>query len=422
MTNEFCYLMELLAAASIGYTVSEPDKPINWSKVLQLANEQSILPLVAYALKRAKLLSCPEDIEANTEANLRSTAIRNIIQQTAVLKLLEQFESISIHAVLLKGYAIAGLYAAPECRVSSDADIYIEQKDEQRACNLLRSEGFTIASRRKNEHHAVCHHPKIGCIELHVSLFDDMVESVWYKDIDKSVLKREPYLKVSCADGAFYTLGYTDHLLFLVLHMMKHFISNGMSLRSMMDVSLYCKTYRDHIDFERFWMVLDKLKYRKTVNAVMWAMIRYCEFDVLVFPGISDFEPDCVQLVLDDLEKGGWMGQNDRNARADGGFEYNRQIILKDKKQWQYKVYMVKWQLGGLTGEIFPTRERLAEKYPYLNERPFLMPYAWLLRMRFLFTKYIFKRGITRRIINDDSELANSSKERIDLFKKLEIL
>ena len=422
MTQEFQQMLQLAAIGATGYSIEVDCTDIDWKKVIAVAKKQKVDCYVAYALKNNKDLPCPAEIRDPLIKEARSLVFSNALHRSAIIQLLEEMEAVGIHAVLLKGYAICDCYALPESRTSSDADIWVDLKDEDCACEFMKSKGFTVKPRWKNGHHAVCHHPTLGCVELHVILYDEIVEDVWFGKMDGSEYVREPHMLVESEDGKYYTLAYTDHFIFLALHMIKHFILSGLTLQMMLDVALYFRKHIKQINANRVWETINSLRYGKLFNGVLWGMINYCGFRQSDFPGICAAAPEQVDDILSDLEDGGWMGYADRSAREDGWHEYNRQIILEEKSKIQYLLYMLHWRVSFYLKAIFPAVDVLARKYPYIRKYPLLIPWAWLHRLIFRGIHAVSKGVLTTYIVSDEEKLCELGKKRVQMFRKLEML
>ncbi len=353
---------------------------------------------------------------------MRKNAFSNNGWRSGIIRLLNDMEKAGIRAVLLKGYAIADAYHSPDCRVSGDTDILIERKEEKRAKQFMRQKGFDVSDRWLNGHHAVCTHPQMGCVELHVQLYDEIVEDVWFKKLHTEECLKEEYIPVETDEGRYFTLGYTDHFIFLALHLIKHFIETGITIQMMTDVALYLRKHAGRIDLERFWNLMKELSYEKLMNCVLWAMVEYCGFKKEDFPGIDENAPEQVEKLITDLENGGWMGNSDKAERKQGWHEYNRQIILKNKSKLSYYRQMIVWNLIGWKTMLFPSAERLKSKYPYAKKHPVLLPVAWFVRLIFRGSKAIKNGSLSRAIVKDENSINDSAKKRVELFKDLNML
>ena len=75
----------------------------------------------------------------------------------------------------------------------------------------------------------------------------------------------------------------TDQLLCLTLHMIKHFIEGGLSIRMMLDLALHYVKCKEHIDPTRYWNALKQLHYAELVGSVLWIMIKHGGFSETEF-------------------------------------------------------------------------------------------------------------------------------------------
>ena len=335
------------------------------------------------------------------------------------MKLLTDMNDAGIHVLLMKGYAVADCYAAPDCRLSGDTDLLITLEDEKLACKFLKEKGFTVNPRWKNGHHSVCNHPQHGCVELHVQLYDEIVEDVWFGKISETEFVKDPHLLVETEAGKYRTLGYTDHFIFLVLHMIKHFILSGLTIQMMLDVALYFKTHADRIDVDRVWDTVNSFHYDKLLDCVLWATIQHCGFTAEDFPGIGNEPPEQVDALLSDLEEGGWMGCSDEEARKQGWHEYNKIIMLKKRSKLGYVIHMLAWNFGILRTALFPPVQKLQKNFPYSEKYPVLLPIAWLHRLFVGGGKAIKRGNLIRGVVLNEAQIGAVGKKRANLFRDL---
>lgn len=422
MTPEFRLLMKLSAAGATGRPVSpEEIGPVDWSVVYRLAQIHAVLTLAAYGLDLSRDLDCPETVRRQMTSVMLGSAARNIIKKEAIMGLLGQMEAAGIHAVLVKGYAVADCYQAPECRLSSDTDIWVDPKDEQRTCAFLEGLGFEVEPRWKNGHHAVCRHPQMGIVEVHVQLYDEIVEEVWFGKTDGTEFVEETHLRVECPEGIYITLGHTDHLLFLTLHLIKHFIISGMNLRMILDVALYMEKYRGLVDLARFWDTIRQFRYERLLQNILWIAVECFGLDPAGLPGIAAERPDCLDEILTDLEQGGSLGGVDHKARNEGWYSYNRHLLLKEKSPLQYTLYMLKWKWDLYVKAVFPTREQLSVRFPCVLEKPWTIPFVWIYRLIFRGTRFLVKSSKTTVMLKGDAVMSDAAATRVNLFRKLEM-
>lgn len=413
MTTEFEWMMRFAGAAANGRPIAPPVENIDWDAVFRLAEQQQILPLVCYAVKEQQLYPCP---------SVLSMVLAYCARTGSVIALLEEMNAAGIPCCVVKGFAAGIHYAAPEYRLSGDTDIVVDPADEDRACFFLKQHGFSVRPRWEHGHHAVATHPQMGIIEVHVQLYDELVSEVWFEGVDSNGLLQEPKRCIQTPDGVYWTLAPSDHAIYMALHMVKHFIISGNSLRMMMDVAVSLSAARDSVDMKRFWQTMDMLHYGDLLRSVLWCMVCYCGFAAEEFPGIDDCDAECVHLLLNDLETGGWLGRKEAEARESGWHEYNRQMLLKKKSNWQYRLYMMNWGHSFRIRTLFPPKKRLARDYPLILKYPVLLPLAWLHRILFRGIPLLFNGSWTKPIARKGTELSQVSRERLALFRRLNMM
>ncbi len=421
MTYEFEYLMHLLSCGVKGTAPEPPRQPVDYDRLIQLAQDQSVLPLIGIALSNDHNIGFPCEKAQALVARTRSLAFTNYVKKNLIMKLLKDFEEAGIQAVLLKGYALADLYAEPNCRISSDVDIYIDIKDEKRSYKLLKEHGCKVNPRPPLSHHSKCEHSQMGHIELHVILYDEIAEKIWFDKMNDRQFIKEPFEEHKTDNGTYLTLGITDNLIYITLHMIKHFVRSGTSLRQMMDIALYLKNYHTQIDTKRFWDILESLKYRKLINTVLSAMIIYCNLSPEDFIGYAKADKEAISGLLADLETGGWLGKNEVEERKGSWYRYNRIRYTEKRSSFFYWCYMIRRNAIFYIHVIFPARDSLEKKYPYVKKTACFLPAAWIHRMLRGIWK-LFHGKMDTGIISRKEQISIDEKGRDYLFKLMNMM
>ena len=395
---------------------------VDWNTVLPLATDQHVVPLIACALLYSPGLECPDQLREYLLNVMRAESSTNLIRRQRIMHLISEMAAAGIDAKVLKGYAVAGCYAHPECRGSVDTDLLIDIKQEKQAVAFLEERGFRVDPRPATSQHVVCQHKKYGMVELHVELYAELVQDVWYQGLSMADLVQEPEGQ-ACGNGAsFMTLGHTDQLIFLTLHMVKHFILEGLTLRIMLDIALYFASKRDRINTERYWGLLRQLHYDKLVSGILWSMIRHGDFVQADFPGILAEDAEQMRLILADLEQGGYMGVKQKDERLESGMEYNRQLMRKNQNALQYRLYMLVWKIKSGTKYMFPSVKMLQKLYPITKKVPMTMPFLWAWQMVSFSIKKILSGALKRDVRAENSTMTQTTKARIAMFKRLGML
>ena len=413
-------LIRLAAAGARGETLTV--QKVDWPLLMPLAAEQGVVSLVALAVLHAPELECPEELRECLMNALRTECSTNLLRRQRVLHLIGELKQTGIEAKILKGYAIAEDYACPESRSSVDTDLLIDIQQEKAALRFLEARGFRITPRVATSHHSVCQHRKYGEIELHVSLYTEFVQDVWFQGMGTAELIREVPITIQTPDGSYAALGYTDHLIFITLHMVKHFILGGLTLRMMLDIVLLFARNRERIDAARFWSTMERLHYAKLVNCVLWAMILYGGFQAADFPGCTAEAPEQIALMLGDLLQGGYMGVKETDARYASGMEYNRLVLLKSKSAAEYRLYMLRYKVRSATKYMFPSSKMLREMYPHAGRHAAVLPFLFFYQMFAYPIKKVRSGALRRDIRSGSGTLEQETQARLDMFRKLDML
>jgi hypothetical protein len=126
--------------------------------------------------------------------------------------------------------------------------------------------------------------------------------------------------------------------------------------------------------------------------------------------------------VLDDLEEGGWMGCADKAAREEGWDAYNRQLLMKEKSGVRYLLYMLCWKSGQIKSALFPGTDKIGRQYPCVKKYPALLPAVWVYRLFAKGSKAIRNGLLTSHIVMDENAVSETAKDRIALFRQLNIM
>ncbi len=409
-------LIRLVSAGARKNNINGLD--VDWSSVLPLAVEQNVISLVACALLYSPELACPEQLQEHLLNTMRAESSANLIRRQRIMHLLQEMKSAGIDSKVLKGYAVSGCYAHPECRGAVDTDILIDSRQELQAVRFFESHDFRVDPRAATSHHAVCQHKKYGMVELHVALYADLVQDSWFQNINEIDLVREPDIM---AEG-FRTLGHTDQMIFLTLHMVKHFILEGLTLRMMIDNALYFASNKHDIDYNRYWATLEKLHFNKLVSGILWNMIRFGGFRIEDFPGLPEEQPEQMARLLNDLLQGGYMGVKEKADRLDCAMEYNRLLLRKQKNALQYQLYMLGWKVKSAAKYMFPSRKMLQKLYPITKHISALIPFFWFWQAVSYPIKKIRSGVLKRDVRLENNAMSKVTETRITMFKELGML
>ena len=311
-------------------------------------------------------------------------------------------EKTGIPICIVKGIVVASLYANPDYRISSDTDILINQKDEKKLSAFLKSKGYDVKKRDKNDHHMKATHPIGGLLEVHVALNDELFDRLAFND---KVNYDEPYETITLGKNTIHTLGINDNLMYLTAHYIRHFLNGGSSIRQMMDLLLYMKKYEDKIDFDKYNKLLKELKYDKLIDAVQSIGAKYFGMDFEVN------SQDIIDVLLEDCEKCGLFGScSEHSTNVNNAFYQKRNVVSPFKLKF---LYYFKSE-HTIFKRIFPSQKTLLKMgYKYAKNKIFI-PFAWIHK---LFDFCLKRNKVRNEILNTDVH-----NERIETMRKLSII
>lgn len=249
MTEPQAAFLQLLGE----YLFGMPKHPISIDTaqaVLRLSVPQNILGLCVSAFQNHPELS----LSASYRKPVVAQTVLQIRKTERFLSFYHKLVSSGLTPVCVKGITVRELYPEPDLRPSSDEDLIIDSAELSLLSELAVQEGFELVTR--NEQQVTAFDKETGLmIEAQTCFFlsDDRISQRMngFFDNARSRLTRNEHQGV----GVFEP-GYTDHLLYLFCHVLKHYIRSGFGIRQICDILVFSVTYADRIDFD---YVFDRL-------------------------------------------------------------------------------------------------------------------------------------------------------------------
>lgn len=417
MKQNFEAMLSLIAASTFGYKFELPST-VDVKDILSIAKKQNCYHLVWDALKNNDWLDFPEEERLKQKTKYDNSFIYNHCRFMFYVQLVRKMETEGIKPILLKGQSVARLYKSPFSRVSGDIDILVKESELEQSLKILQNCGCIIKSgMNSNTHHVVLNHPTYGCIELHVKLFKDEINYIWFDDFQKKLnLNTEP--KETVIEGQkVYVLPAQTQVAFVFFHFMKHFIKSGCSIRCMMDYVLSLVEYKNDFDYKSFYDMLDEMNMKQIHNAIIDFMVKYCDVNASDLPFYESVDEKLVELVYNDLYEGGWIG----NSKA---YTQNSARKFAEHKKRKNAVDDVgittnKGSVKVFFGRAFPPRKVLVRQYRYLKKCPYLYPIALISRYVSFASAKLLKRG---RLYELQQERNKADNYRNNILREFDLM
>ena len=223
-------------------TPTQVSADTDWQGVLNLAARQKCLHAFSVWLKTYRIAT-PFDKQL-------TPAIFMVLQRLARLNQLASkvIELLSLHdipATLIKGYSLSRLYPDPDTRDFGDVDIYVGEKDYERAAEIVTT-AYPDAHWRSALHGGIHYILVIDenldrVVELHrVTMeFNDKKANALYQAFTHRYLDHSTRVDI---DGKSVTVPSAKYnALYLFMHAWHHFESTGVGFRQLGDWALCLK-------------------------------------------------------------------------------------------------------------------------------------------------------------------------------------
>lgn len=229
-----------------------PDKSrveqIDLDLLYKASAKHSLDSLVSFALEKVKMSN--ERFTESRGRTIRKIAILEINKDL----LFEQLEKEKIWYMPLKGAVLKDIYPFIGMRQMSDYDILIDPSRAEKLRDIMLGIGFRVEVYGLGSHDIYYKDP-VSNFEMHRELFGTQHDSKlyeYYKDVKSRLIKDQ-------GNNYGFHFSNEDFYIYNIAHSYKHFIQNGVGLRSLVDVYVFINKYKDQLDFEYIEKELTKL-------------------------------------------------------------------------------------------------------------------------------------------------------------------
>ena len=375
-----------------------PTEAVDWPAMFTLANQQKLLPILFEAVRKTPAAGENAPLFAAIKQQVIGQVLNQTVRSAEFADLYRSLRDAGLHPVVVKGQLCSRLYPLRDHRISADDDLFIPEGEFFACHQALLANGLTTDTPADELPTAdeVSYTKKDSplYIELHRHLFDSAQDA--HDELNHFFADIAPVE----VDG-FLTMPPHEHLLYLILHAYKHFVRSGIGLRQFCDIGLWARAYHDQIDWQRLHDQCAGV-HAATFAAAAFRIARtYLGIDSdLPAPWNSDVD---VEPLLHDTLCGGVYGSNDYTRLHSSTVTLNAVKASRTGEK------------SSVLRTVFPKREYLERRYPYLKKRPYLLPVAWVQRIAHY-------AGEQSGADNSASGSIKLAKERIELMKRYGII
>ena len=395
-TTETQFLHIAKAAISGG---NLPAEKMDWPAIFTLANQQKLLPILFEAVRKTHAAEENAALFTVTKQQIIGQVLNQAVRSAEFSNLYHKLCAADLHPIVVKGQLCSRLYPLKDHRISADDDLYISDAEFMACHEQLLANGLTTDTPADELVTAdeVSYTKKDSplYIELHRHLFDSSEDT--HDELNHFFADIQPVE----VDG-FLTMPPHEHLLYLILHAYKHFVRSGIGLRQFCDIGLWAWAYHDEIDWQRLYDQCASI-HAATFAAAAFRIARDylgIKFDL---PAPWDSSINAEPLLHATL-CGSVYGSNDYTRLHSSTVTLN---AVKANRTGEK---------SSVLSTVFPKREYLERRYPYLKKRPYMLPIAWVQRIAHYASE---KQSGADNSASGSIKLA---KERIELMRRYDVM
>lgn len=297
-----------------------------WNKLYQMAAKQSLVGVCFAGVRRymeiiqqkGRASNIPQKLYYQWLGAAVQIQQRNERMNTQCVELQSKLGSFGFKSSILKGQGVAALYGElKDFRQPGDIDVYVN-------CGREKAIYYACSIGQKNVEWDYKH--------LHLKVFQDTEVEMHYRPevllnlvknrrLQRWFLSDDVQKQIFQQSGKIVTPSVEFNLFYILLHIYRHFLYEGVGLRQLMDYMFVLRLARQQDEKSKSIFVIEDFGMKRFTRGIMW-ILQY------VF-GLEDkyflYEPDEKEgsYILDQIMTGGDFGYYDeklKTYRAKGKF------------------------------------------------------------------------------------------------------
>lgn len=225
---------------------------VDWDMLYRLAEEQSVMGLVAAGIENLPASERPlKEVVLQFIGSTFQLEQRNKAMNAFVAKLMERLRAEDIYSILVKGQGIAQCYEKPLWRACGDVDLLLSESNYERAKELL----CPLATDVETEYTHFKHQGMTidgWVVELHGTLHSRLSKRVdkLIDEVQKDVFYGGNVRSWDNSGTQVFLPSPDNDVIFVFTHILHHFFFEGIGLRQICDWCRLLWTYRDSLNHE----------------------------------------------------------------------------------------------------------------------------------------------------------------------------
>jgi hypothetical protein len=223
---------------------------VDFSELLRLALEQSVVGLVAAGLEHVKDVKVPQADVLQFVGQTLQIEQRNKAMNAFIADLIQRLRNEDIYTLLVKGQGVAQCYERPLWRSAGDIDFYLSKDNYEKAKTFLTKIASSVDEEDRRRMHLGMTIDR-WVVELHGTMYteisnrinkglDDVEDDLFYRGSVRSWINGNVQIFLPSAD---------NDIVIVFTHFLGHFYGEGIGLRQICDWCRLLWTYRESLNF-----------------------------------------------------------------------------------------------------------------------------------------------------------------------------
>lgn len=271
---------------------------VDWDMLYRLAEEQSVMGLVAAGIENLPASERPpKEVVLQFVGLTFQLEQRNKAMNTFVAKLMERLRAEDIYAILVKGQGIAQCYEKPLWRACGDVDLLLSESNYERAKELL----CPLATDVETEYTHFKHQGMTidgWVVELHGTLHSRLSKRVdrMIDEVQKDVFYGGNVRSWDNSGTQVFLPSPDNDVIFVFTHILHHFFFEGIGLRQICDWCRLLWTYKDSLNHKLLESRIRKMGLMSEWKAFAAFAVKWLGMPVEAMPLFEDNDNHNVNL------------------------------------------------------------------------------------------------------------------------------
>ena len=309
MTKNTEIFLELLRSGVWGLPIHLSKPPDDWHTIYNMSKKQSVQAVVFDGVQKLpKAFIPPKELVLEWYGVTMRTEKISEAHESDLVSLIKFLSDCNIDNRLMKGQGCASFYPKPWHRQSGDIDLFVGERQYNKAQDLIMNHGVKIE--------------KESVYDVHFTWGKTIVEMhkwetfFYYPFVNRrlqSICRKEEWNKsivVNIGDQPIALFNATFNAFYIFVHLYHHFLQVGIGLRQICDWMLWMKHQEVYIDWERLHRYVQEIDAERAWKAFYGLTAEHLGLRLTVVPKwMQQYSQKDVDFILEDVFSVGNFGK-----------------------------------------------------------------------------------------------------------------